>query len=231
MVFTSNTSLDVTFDEMFDEMSMNEFLKRKYIVDEYYDAFNSSFSNKGLDGLYLIDLFVFGLQPEIEKTVKIDEKKFVENGFKLNKIDESQVGVLCLEDSIMDFDKVCEEAMKSSELELNVSCKVDVDGDGRIVKKMVSKEGDKDEEMSSKYLSGVEDNNTYNKEDYGVKCNEEVRNLVNGIAGMQIDSGRNGDSNFDVMGVDDVIINLSKEDANRDSHKEVKNIKECGGKG
>ncbi|GKA96891.1 hypothetical protein Tco_0818986 [Tanacetum coccineum] len=56
------------------------------------------------------------------------EREFVENGFKLNKIDESQVGVLCLEDSIMDFDKVCEEAMKSSELELNVSCKVDVDG-------------------------------------------------------------------------------------------------------
>ncbi|GJS30440.1 hypothetical protein Tco_0491060 [Tanacetum coccineum] len=63
--------------------------------------------------------------------------------------------------------------------------------------------------------------NQDNKEDDRVKCNEEVRNLVNGVAGMEIDSGRNGDSNSDGMGVDDVMINLSKEDANHDSHKEL----------
>ncbi|GKE04357.1 hypothetical protein Tco_1396375 [Tanacetum coccineum] len=72
--------------------------------------------------------------------------------------------------------------------------------------------------------------NQDNKEDDGVKCNEEVRNLVNGVASMEIDSGRNGDSNSDGMGVDDVVINFSKEDVNRDSHKEVKNIKEYDGK-
>ncbi|GKD01797.1 hypothetical protein Tco_1172071 [Tanacetum coccineum] len=59
---------------------------------------------------------------------EVDGKVFVENGLKLNKIDESQVGVPCLEDSKMDCDKVCKEARKSSELESNVSCKVDVDG-------------------------------------------------------------------------------------------------------
>nr|GFA66386.1 ATP-dependent zinc metalloprotease FTSH 1, chloroplastic [Tanacetum cinerariifolium] len=39
--------------------------------------------------------------------------------------------------------------------------------------------------------------------------------------------GGNGDSNSDVMDDDDVVINLSKEDANRDLHEEVKNRKEC----
>ncbi|GKD96035.1 hypothetical protein Tco_1379932 [Tanacetum coccineum] len=125
MVVTRNISLEESVGEVFDEMSMNKFLKRKCTVDEYYDAFNSSFSNKGLDEWYLIDLFVFGLLPEIEKKVEmfkpnslldayhlarevmdeVDGKVFVENGLKLNKIDESQVGVPCLEDSIMDCDK------------------------------------------------------------------------------------------------------------------------------
>ncbi|GJY25741.1 hypothetical protein Tco_0400467 [Tanacetum coccineum] len=64
--------------------------------------------------------------------------------------------------------------------------------------------------------------NQDNKEDDGVKCNKEVRNFVNGVAGIEIDSGRNGDSNSDAMDVDDVVINLSKEDANR-----VKLLEKC----
>ncbi|GKB39792.1 hypothetical protein Tco_0884734 [Tanacetum coccineum] len=163
---------------------------------------------------------------------EVDGKKFVENGFKLNKIDESQVGVHCLEESIMDFYKVCEKAKKSSELESNVSCKVDVDGMANCEED--GKEGDKDEEMSSKYLSGVEDNNTCfvemttvvanirvsvtnvqhnkayrilenqdNKEDYGVKCNEEERIVNDSWAGNAKDFRVEWDiSNFDVMGVE-----------------------------
>ncbi|GJU75834.1 hypothetical protein Tco_1272904 [Tanacetum coccineum] len=194
---------------------------------------------------------------------EVDGKKFVENVFKLNKIDESQ-------------------ARKSSELEPNVSCKVDVDGmvnceedeedhesessevaDNNIDLKNlveVSKKGDKDEEMSSKDLSGVEDNNTCfvemttevanirvsvtnvqydkayrllenqdNKEDDGVKCNEDVRDLVNVVPGMEIDSRRNGNSNYDAIGADDVVINSSKEDVNS-NFKEVKNRKKHDGK-
>ncbi|GJT17405.1 hypothetical protein Tco_0876111 [Tanacetum coccineum] len=183
---------------------------------------------------------------------EFDGKKFVKNRFKLNKIDESQVDVHCLEESIMYFDKEDYEIESSEVVDNNIDSKNLVE---------VSKEGDKDEEMSSKDLSRDEDNNTCfvemttvvanigmsvtnfqynkayhilenqdNKEDDGVKCNEEVRNFINGVAGMEIDSGRNGDSNSDAMGVDDVVINLSKEDVNRDSYKEVKNIKEYGGK-
>ncbi|GKA92571.1 ATP-dependent zinc metalloprotease FTSH, chloroplastic [Tanacetum coccineum] len=75
---------------------------------------------------------------------------FVENGFKHNKIDESQVGVHYNEYSIMDFDKVYREAEKSSESESNVSCKVDVDG-------MVDCEEDQEgHEIESR---GVVDNN------------------------------------------------------------------------
>nr|GFA64115.1 hypothetical protein [Tanacetum cinerariifolium] len=58
---------------------------------------------------------------------------------------------------------------------------------------------------------------------------ENGRDLVNGVAGMEVDSGGNGYSNSDVMDVDDVGINLSKEDVNRDFHEEVKNSKECDG--
>nr|GEV69546.1 putative reverse transcriptase domain-containing protein [Tanacetum cinerariifolium] len=67
------------------------------------------------------------------------------------------------------------------------------------------------------------------KVDDGVKWNEEGRDLVNGVAGMEVDSGGNGYSNFDVIDVDDVGINLSKEDANRNFDEEVKNSKECDG--
>nr|GEV97399.1 hypothetical protein [Tanacetum cinerariifolium] len=58
---------------------------------------------------------------------------------------------------------------------------------------------------------------------------ENGRDLVNGVAGMEVDSGGNGYSNSDVMDVDDVRINLSKSDANCDFHEEVRNSKECDG--
>nr|GEV05086.1 putative reverse transcriptase domain-containing protein [Tanacetum cinerariifolium] len=51
----------------------------------------------------------------------------------------------------------------------------------------------------------------------------------NGVAGIEVDSGGNGYSNSDVMDADDVGINLSKEDANRDFHEKVRNSKECDG--
>nr|GFC13570.1 hypothetical protein [Tanacetum cinerariifolium] len=61
----------------------------------------------------------------------VDGEKYIENGSKFKKINESNVtlvGVHWDEDSIMDVDQVCEEVGKCSELELIVSCKVDVDG-------------------------------------------------------------------------------------------------------
>nr|GEW25560.1 ATP-dependent zinc metalloprotease FTSH, chloroplastic [Tanacetum cinerariifolium] len=61
----------------------------------------------------------------------VNGEKYVENGSKFKKIDESheiEVGVHWDEDSIMDVDQVCEEVGKCSELKLIVSCKVDVDG-------------------------------------------------------------------------------------------------------
>ncbi|GKC70395.1 hypothetical protein Tco_1116278 [Tanacetum coccineum] len=408
MVSTTNTSLVVSADEVFDEMTMNKFLKRECKVDEYYAYYTSTVSNKNWSEWYITGLFVFGLQSEIGKRVemynpkslldayhlakwqeslndimrknsstslssssKIDHSKEVKkdnielefsddgkgnesqsSGEEINKFGVKVLEVPCeehvegigmkskglveldgknmemdgkigiksrelveLDDKNMDkvgldsskdadtgeafsndikidskgwvdcdssLDEVCEEARKSSELESNVSYKVDVDGivdceedqedhevessevvDDNIDLKNfveVSKKGNKDEEMSSKDLSGVEDNNTCfvemttevtnirvsvtnvqydkayrlleyqdNKEDDGVKCNEEVRNLVNGVPGMEIDLGRNGDSNSDDMEVNDVALNLVKEDAKCDSHKEVENRKKYDG--
>nr|GEZ95581.1 triosephosphate isomerase, cytosolic-like [Tanacetum cinerariifolium] len=57
----------------------------------------------------------------------------------------------------------------------------------------------------------------------------KTTDLVNGVAGIEIDLGGNMYSNSDYMNVDDVGINLSKEDMNCDFHKEVKNSKECDG--
>ncbi|GJU99062.1 hypothetical protein Tco_1328333 [Tanacetum coccineum] len=161
-----------------------------------------------LDEGYLIDLFVFGLQPEIEERVKwfkprsfldayalatvqettynllkkmdaerdklelfgncsrgfvkvdeIDGEKFVENGFKLDKID----------DSIVDSDKVCEEEGKNRELESDESRIVGVNW-------VVDCEDEKGHESES---SGGFDNNIDLK-NHGeeVKGNKEVMNLV-----------------------------------------------------
>ncbi|GKA78692.1 hypothetical protein Tco_0785229 [Tanacetum coccineum] len=71
--------------KVFAEMSMNKFLKRKCTVDEYYDAFNSSFSNKGLDEWYLIDLFIFALQPEIEKRFEMFKPNSLSDAYHLAK--------------------------------------------------------------------------------------------------------------------------------------------------
>ncbi|GJV02672.1 hypothetical protein Tco_1336241 [Tanacetum coccineum] len=134
--------------------------------------------NKESDNLELLGNCSCGFKMD-----EVDGKKFVGNGFKLIKIDETQVAVHGLEDSKMDFDRVCGEAGKNRELELNESSKVDVNGvanceedeknhetesngvidDNIDMKNLVevSKERDKDEEMSSKDSSkvcGNEDN-------------------------------------------------------------------------
>ncbi|GJS28898.1 hypothetical protein Tco_0489518 [Tanacetum coccineum] len=73
--------------KVFDEMSMNKFLK--CTVNEYYDAFNSLFQNKRFDEWYLIDLFIFGLQSEIEKTVKMFKPKSLLDDYHLDSLQES----------------------------------------------------------------------------------------------------------------------------------------------
>nr|GEV12490.1 RNA-directed DNA polymerase, eukaryota, reverse transcriptase zinc-binding domain protein [Tanacetum cinerariifolium] len=85
---TRNTSLDVSVDEVFDEMPMNKFLGRKCIAGEYYGALNSSFSNKGLDEWYLVDLFIFGLQPELGNIVRLFKPKSISIAYCLALLDE-----------------------------------------------------------------------------------------------------------------------------------------------
>ncbi|GKA46708.1 hypothetical protein Tco_0739591 [Tanacetum coccineum] len=229
--FSRDTSLDVGVDKVFDELSVNKFLKRRCTVKEYYDAFTSSFSNQDLDEGYLIDLFVFGLQPEIEERVKwfkprsfldayalatvqettynllkkmdaerdklelfgncsrgfvkvdeIDREKFVENGFKLDKID----------DSIVDSDKVCEE--------------------------------EEDEKGHESESSGGFDNNIDLK-NHGeeVKGNKEVMNLVDfgcGKSGTNlICSCMSGNSHCEAKRIKHIMVNSSDTDRNINFNK------------
>ncbi|GJY66510.1 transcription factor PIF1 [Tanacetum coccineum] len=222
MMFTRDTSLDVGVDKVFDELSVNKFLKRRCTVKEYYDEFTSSFSNQDLDEGYLIDLFVFGLQPEIEERVKwfkprsfldayalamvdeIDGEKFVENGFKLDKID----------DSIVDSDKVCEEEGKNRELESDESRIVGVNW-------VVDYEDEKGHESESS--GGFDNNIDLKNHDQKVKGNKEVMNLVDFGCGK---SGTNliclcmsGNSHCEAKHIKNIMVNSSDTDRNINFNK------------
>ncbi|PWA41300.1 copine (Calcium-dependent phospholipid-binding protein) family [Artemisia annua] len=75
--------------EVFDEMSVNKFLKKQCTVVEYYNVFNSSFSDKGFDERYLIDLFIFGLQPEIEKVVRLFKPNTLHDAYNWAMLQEN----------------------------------------------------------------------------------------------------------------------------------------------
>ncbi|GJT81496.1 hypothetical protein Tco_1055838 [Tanacetum coccineum] len=94
MVSTTNTSLDVGADEVFDETSMNKFLKRECTVDEYYAYFTSSVSNKDWNEWYLSGLFVFGLQSEIGRRVKMYNPKSLFDAYHLAKWQESMNDIM-----------------------------------------------------------------------------------------------------------------------------------------
>ncbi|GJW98199.1 hypothetical protein Tco_0180007 [Tanacetum coccineum] len=91
MVFTRDTSLDVGVDKVFDELSVNKFLKRRCTVKEYYDAFTSSFNNQGLDEGYLIDLFVFLVvyNRDIEERLKWSKPRSLSDAYSLAKLEET----------------------------------------------------------------------------------------------------------------------------------------------
>ncbi|GJY50756.1 presenilin-like protein [Tanacetum coccineum] len=213
MVFTRDTSLDVGVDKVFDELSVNKFLKRRCTVKEYYDAFTSSFNNQGLDEGYLIDLFVFGLQPEIEKRLKWVKPRSLSDAYSLAKLEETIHDLLKTKISssslhlseakdysevrnenfgLEGIDGVCEAAGKNRELESNESRIVDVKG-------VVNCEDGKGHGSES---SGVVDNNIdlHNHGEEGIG-NKEVRVLVDFGCG---ESGKNmicSDRNKEVMDV------------------------------
>nr|GEZ42818.1 hypothetical protein [Tanacetum cinerariifolium] len=80
--------------KVFDEMSMNKFLKRECTVDEYYAYFTSSISNKDWNEWYHSGLFVFGLQSKIGKRVEIFNPKSLLDAYHLAKWKESLNGIM-----------------------------------------------------------------------------------------------------------------------------------------
>ncbi|GKC32154.1 hypothetical protein Tco_1039448, partial [Tanacetum coccineum] len=176
--------------QLFDETPMIKDIKQEGLVQGYYaafisyhDAFICSTRNLGLNEEFVIDLFIFGLQPEIEERVRRFKPRSLSDAYALAKMDEvngeqfvsarltrTQVGVHCLEDSVMDVDQVCEEAGKCSELELTVPCKVDVEA------RVNCEEDGKGHESES---IGVVDNNI-DLHNHGEEVieNKEVRVLV-----------------------------------------------------
>ncbi|GJS09184.1 hypothetical protein Tco_0365980 [Tanacetum coccineum] len=213
MVFTRDTSLNVGVDKVFDELSVNKFLKRRCTVKEYYDAFTSSFNNQGLDEGYLIDLFVFGLQPEIEERLKWVKPRSLLDAYSLAKLEETihdllktkiNSSSLHLSEAkdysevrnenfgLEGIDGVYEAAGKNRELESNESRIVDVKG-------VVNCEDGKGHGSES---SGVVDNNIdlHNHGEEGIG-NKEVRVLVDFGCG---ESGKNmicSDRNKELMDV------------------------------
>ncbi|GJU26184.1 hypothetical protein Tco_1164805 [Tanacetum coccineum] len=94
MVSTTNTSLLVSADEVFDEMTMNKFLKRECTVDEYYAYYTSTVSNKDWSERHNIGLFVFGLQTEIGKRVEMYNPKSILDAYHLARWQETMNDIM-----------------------------------------------------------------------------------------------------------------------------------------
>ncbi|GKA55936.1 hypothetical protein Tco_0755008, partial [Tanacetum coccineum] len=94
MVSTTNTSLVVSADEVFDEMTMNKFLKRECTVDEYYAYYTSTVSNKDWSERYTIGLFVFGLQSEIGKRVEMYNPNSLLDAYHLARWQETMNDIM-----------------------------------------------------------------------------------------------------------------------------------------
>lgn len=70
-------------------MSMNKFLEKYGTVKEYFVSFNTLFSKKGFYEWYLVDLFICGLPPDIEKGVSMFKPKTLSDAYTLAKLQES----------------------------------------------------------------------------------------------------------------------------------------------
>ncbi|GJW77531.1 DnaJ homolog subfamily B member 1 [Tanacetum coccineum] len=125
MVFTRDTSLNVGVDKVFDELSVNKFLKRRCTVKEYYDAFTSSFNNKDLDEGSLLDAYSLA---KLEETIH-DLLKTKINSSSLHLSEAKDYSEVRNENfGLEGIDGVYEAAGKNRELESNESRIVDVKG-------------------------------------------------------------------------------------------------------
>ncbi|XP_071720987.1 uncharacterized protein [Rutidosis leptorrhynchoides] len=69
-------------------MSNNSSLKQDGSVQEYDETFSSLFKNRGIDESYVIDIFIWGLQPEIMKGVSIFKPKTLHDACCLARVQE-----------------------------------------------------------------------------------------------------------------------------------------------
>ncbi|GKC37011.1 hypothetical protein Tco_1049395 [Tanacetum coccineum] len=70
-------------------MAMNKFINKYGTVKAYHDSFNSLFSKMRFDEWYLVNLFICGLPPDIEKGVSIYKPKTLSDAYCLAKLQES----------------------------------------------------------------------------------------------------------------------------------------------
>lgn len=92
MVSGNNEAKEEKIDnawKVFAKMPIIENFKQEGTVQEYYDEFNSLFGNRGLNESYVVDLFIWGLDPEIVKGVKWLKPKSLSDAFCLAKLQES----------------------------------------------------------------------------------------------------------------------------------------------
>ncbi|GJV95490.1 hypothetical protein Tco_1547067 [Tanacetum coccineum] len=74
--------------KVINEMSMNKFIEQYGTVKEYFDSFNSLFSKMGFDDSYLVNLFICGLSPDIEKWISLFKPKTLSDAYCLAILQE-----------------------------------------------------------------------------------------------------------------------------------------------
>nr|GEY27980.1 auxin response factor 9-like [Tanacetum cinerariifolium] len=75
--------------KVIDEMSMNKFIEKYGTVQEYFDSFSSWFSKARFEEWCLVDLFICGLPPDIEKGVSMFKPQTFSDACCLAKLQES----------------------------------------------------------------------------------------------------------------------------------------------
>nr|GEV82623.1 hypothetical protein [Tanacetum cinerariifolium] len=119
----------MVFDEVFDEMTMNKFLKRECTVKEYYAYYTSTVSNKDCSEWYTIGLCVFGLQSEIGKRVEMYNPKSLLDAYHLARCQETMNDIMRKNSSTSLFSSSKIDQSKSKKGD-NVELKFLSDGKG-----------------------------------------------------------------------------------------------------
>ncbi|GJV01497.1 hypothetical protein Tco_1335066 [Tanacetum coccineum] len=102
---------------------MNDFLKIYGTVKEYYESFNSRYSNMLLEQWYVVEVFIFGLPWELGNNVRLYKPKSISDAYCL----------ALLQEVIYNFTKKSSHPPLFSSMKLNESNEEEKDSNGLLV--------------------------------------------------------------------------------------------------